>query len=137
MTLRCLPPFLIALVGCATRQSPPDLAHIIVERVPSARVRIEGGWLIRDHDQLFVVGEVVKQLGDPDTTASQLDVRVFDDAGKVVRTATVDFAPRPIPSGHRMRGRSTFRYRLDPLPPETARIEIAARDDALSGPQKT
>jgi hypothetical protein len=114
--------------GCATPRPPPDLAHIIVDRAPSSRVLVEKGWLVREHEQLFLVGEVAKQLGDPETTATHLDVRLLDRAGKVLREETVEFTPRQIPWGRRMHGHSSFRYRLDPLPPETARIEVAAHE---------
>ena len=121
----------VAVAGCVTPRPPPDLAHISVDGTPSSRVMVERSWLVREGGQIFVIGEVAKQLGDPDTTATHLDVKLFDRAGKVLREATVDFAPRQIPSGHRMHGHSIFRYQLDPLPAETARIEIKAKDSVI------
>lgn len=125
-------PMVAVASGCATHRPPSDLAHITIERVSSSRVRVERSWLVREHDQLFLVGEVTKQMGNLDTTATHLDLRLFDGAGKVLREAAVEFSPQQIPRGHRMYGHSSFRYELDQLPAETTRFEILAHDGAHS-----
>ena len=121
------------LAGCVTPfRAPPDVAHIKLARADSSLVSVEKIWLERKKGELVVTGYVIKELGATDTSQTHLDVRLFDAADRVLRSSFEYFSPRQIPSGHRMHGHARYRVVLDPLPPNTARIEVRAHDGDIS-----
>lgn len=118
-----------ALGGCATPfRAPGDVAHIALARVDSSAVLVDKIWLERDGGDLFVRGYVLRKLTATTTRATHLDAILFDASGRVLRTITVEFQPREIPTGARRVRSAAYRVPLDPLPTGTARIEIHAHD---------
>lgn len=119
----------VGLTGCATPfRAPPDVAHIKLERADSPLVRVEKIWLERKKGPLVVTGFVVKRLETEDTTRTHLDVTLYDEAGRVLRTTIEHFEPRQIPRRYRRPDDATYRVVLDPLPAATARIEVRAHE---------
>lgn len=117
------------LAGCATPfRAPADVAHIKLERADSPVVIVQKIWLERKAGSLAVKGSVLKRLSATDTTQTHLDVTLYSSSGQVLRRTVEHFDPRQI--RHRFRGPGYGEYRvvLDPLPAETARIEVAAHE---------
>jgi hypothetical protein len=121
---------LTLLSGCATPfRAPPDVAHIKLTRTDdSSTVVVEKIWLERKKGPLVVKGYVVKQLSATDTTGTHLDVTLFDASGNVLRSTVEHFEPRQIPRIHRMPDFSSYSVALDPLPANTARIDVRAHE---------
>lgn len=121
---------LMAMTGCSIPfRAPPDVADIALERVDSPVVVVDKIWLERKNGVLVVTGYVLKRLHATDTTRTHLEVTLYDKTGHVLRSTVTHFTPREI---IRRQSRPAFgRYRvpLDPLPPNTARIKVAARED--------
>lgn len=93
-------------------------------------------WLERREGALFVTGYVIPELGVNDTMRCYVVVTLLDADGVELRSMPVDFQPRQIPV--RIRGpKAVGRYScpLDPLPPETAVVRVAASDNRPSQPQ--
>lgn len=126
--------FLLAAAGlllpaCATPfHAPADVAHIALERRSSPIVRVEKAWLSRRDGQLVLHGSVLKRLRADYTGDTHLDVTLFDDAGRVVRSSVEHFEPRRIPQGHRRPATASYAVPLDPLPSSVARIEVRAHE---------
>ena len=125
----------ISLGDCATPfRAPPDVAHITFERKDSPVVIVEKIWLERTQGRLFLKGYVVGRPSVTDTTQTHLDVTLYDESNRVLRTSVADFFPRQIPGlrppqipSRRIRqSYSHYSIVLDPLPPGTVRIEVRA-----------
>lgn len=118
------------LTGCATPfRAPSDVAHIQLTRTDaSTTVYVEKIWLERKKGPLVVKGYVVKRLSASDTTGSHLDVTLFDDAGTVLRSTVEHFEPRQIPRFYRRPDYASYSVTLDPLPANTARIDVRAHE---------
>jgi len=124
---------LIGLVGCATPfRAPPDVANIKLDRADSPVVMVEKIWLERKKGPLVVTGYVMRRLKAEDTTLTHLDVILYDDAGRVLRTTVEHFDPQQIRRRWRRPAYATYRAVLDPLPAGTARIEVRAHEVAHS-----
>ena len=122
---------LVGLVGCATPfRAPPDVAHIKLDRVDAPMVRVEKIWLERKKGPLVVKGYVIKRLEVEDTTQTHLDIALYDESGRVLRTTVEHFEPQQIRRRWRQPGYGTYRVTLDPLPIGTARIEVRAHEGA-------
>lgn len=122
-------PIAAVLAGCASPFRPPtDVAHIKLERVDSPVVMVEKIWLERKDGSLAVAGYVVKRLGATDTTHTHLDVTLYDKAGQVLRSAVEHFEPRQITWRHRGLSYASYHVVLDPLPADTARIDVVAHE---------
>ena len=118
-----------ALAGCATPfRAPPDVAHIKLERADSPVVVVEKIWLERKKGPLVVKGYIVKRLEAEDTTQTHLDVTLFDSSGGVLRRTVEHFEPRQIPHRYRRPDYASYSIPLDPLPIDTARIEVRAHE---------
>jgi hypothetical protein len=116
--------------GCATSfRAPSDVAHLKLKRVSSPGVAFEKIWLERKKGPLVVTGYVVKRLEAEDTTQTHLDVTLCDGAGHVLRGSAEHFAPRQIPRRFRLAGSATYRVPLDPLPADTALVELRAQGE--------
>jgi hypothetical protein len=117
------------LTGCATPfRAPPDVAQIKLHRESSPTVLVEKIWLERESGPLMVKGEVVKRLNAKDTTNTHLDVTLFDGAGAVLRSTVEHFEPRKLEKRWRRPGYGAYDVKLDPLPANTASIEVRAHD---------
>lgn len=128
-TIACLSLALLFLAGCATPfRAPPDVAHIKLERVDSAVVIVEKIWLERKDGPLVVKGYVLKRLSADDTTKTHLDVTLYDQTGRVLRSTLEYFEPRQMRRQWRWPGLGTYRVVLDPLPAGTDRIEVRAHE---------
>lgn len=115
--------------GCAILSStPPEVAHIQLERVHSPVVLVEKVRLERKDGTLLVRGYVLKRLGMKDTTQTHLDVTLYDSYGTVLRQRVTHFEPRQIPRRVRRADSAVYRIELDALPPETTRLEIKAHE---------
>lgn len=126
---------LLSLAGCATPfRAPPDVAHVKLERADSPVVMVEKIWLERKNGPLVVTGYVLKRMGATDTTQTHLDVTLFDATDHVLRKTTGPLDPPQIPRGRRMHGHSRYRVTLDPLPPDTSRIEVRAHEGDIAAP---
>ncbi len=124
----------VVLVGCDTfHQIPPGVARIKLDRVDSPHVFIEGAVFERDQGQLVLSGSVMRRVGVEDTTQTRLKVALFDESGKVLREIPAEFEPHDIPRGPKMSGWSEYRIPIDPLPPETVRVEIRAYESVSGG----
>jgi len=119
----------VALGGCATPfRAPADAAHIQLERGDSPVVRVEKIWLEEKAGSLAVTGYVIKRLGVDDTTATHLDVTLFDATGRVIRTTEEHFEPRQINSSVRRHRDGRYWVKIDPTPATIARIEVRAHE---------
>lgn len=119
------------LAGCATPfRAPADVADIKLERVDSPVVIVEKIWLERKNGPLIVKGYVVKRLSADDTTETHLDVTLYDQTGRVLRSTLEHFEPRQIHRQGRWPGLGTYRVVLDPIPAGTVRIEVRAHEGA-------
>lgn len=119
----------LALAGCATPfRAPPDVAHIKLERGDSPVVRVEKIWLERKSSSLTVNGFVLMRLEATDTTQTHLDVTLFDETGKVLRSTVEHFEPRQIPQRYRRPDDATYQVVLEPLPVGTTRILVQAHE---------
>ena len=117
------------VVGCTIPfPSPRDVSHIRLGILDSPKVIVRKIWLERKEGQLFVTGYVWKRTGVSDTTNTHLDVILYDRSDRVIRKTAEQFEPRQIPKRRRRTGYSTYRVVLDPLPAETARIEVRAHE---------
>jgi hypothetical protein len=117
------------LTACATPfRAPPDVAHIKLERIDSPVVIVEKIWLERRSGPLTLKGYVLKRLSADDTTQTHLDVTLYDEAGRVLRTSVERFTPQRIVRRFRQRPYASYSVNLDPLPPGTARIEVRAHE---------
>jgi hypothetical protein len=126
---------LFSLAGCATPfRAPRDVAHIKLERADSPVVIVEKIWLERKNGPLVVTGYLLKRMGATDTTHTHLDVTLFDATDHVLRKTTGPLDPPQIPRGRGMHGHSRYRVTLDPLPPETSRIEVRAHEGDIAAP---
>lgn len=125
-----LPAFIaVGLAGCATPfRAPADVAHIKLDRVDSPVVIVEKIWLERKDGPLVVKGYVLKRLKVTDTTQTHLDVTLYDGAGQVLRTSIEHFEPRQIKRRYRGPSYASYHVVLDPLPIDTARIEVVAHE---------
>lgn len=118
-----------SLAGCATPfRAPADVAHVKLERADSPLVEVEKIWLERKKGPLVVTGYVVKRLEATDTTQTHLEVILYDETGRVLRSTVEYFAPRQIIRRYRQMAFATYRVILDPLPPGTARILVRAHE---------
>jgi hypothetical protein len=121
----------VALAGCVTPFRPPaDLAHIKLTVANSPLVSVEKAWLERKNGPLVIRGYVVRQLEADDTSNTHLDVTLYGANGEVLRKTVEHFEPRQIPGGIRRHNDASYRVPLDPLPKETARIEVRAHEGA-------
>ena len=121
----------VALAGCITPFRPPaDLAHIKLTVADSPLVSVEKAWLERKSGPLVIRGYVVRQLRADDTSNTHLDVTLYDANGAVLRQSVEHFEPQQIPAGIRRQNGSAYRVQLDPLPGNTARIEVRAHEGA-------
>lgn len=119
----------VGLAGCATPfRAPSDVAHIKLERADSPVVVVEKIWLERKKGPLVVKGYIVKRLEAKDTSQTHLDVTLFDSSGGVLRRRVEHFEPRQIPHRHRRPDYASYSITLDPLPSDTARIEVRAHE---------
>lgn len=128
----------ISVSGCATPfRAPSDVAHIKLERRDSPVVLVEKIWLERKKGTLVVKGYVLGRLGAADTTQTHLDVTLYDESNRVLRSTVERFDPRQIPGvssypqipGRRHRiAYACYKVTLDPLPSGTARIEVSAHE---------
>jgi ribosomal protein S7 len=55
-------------------------------------------------------------------------VTLYDAVGQVLRRSVEHFEPRQIPRRLRLAGSATYRVPLDPLPANTARVEVRAHE---------
>jgi hypothetical protein len=125
----CLTISLLLLAGCATPfRAPPDVRDIKLERVGSPVVEVEKIWLERKAGPLTLKGYVLKRLSAEDTTQTHLDVILYDETGRVLRSTVEYFEPRQIIRRYRQMAFATYRVILDPLPPGTARILVRAHE---------
>lgn len=121
----------VMLAGCVTPfLAPPDVAHIKLDRVHSPVVEVEKIWLERKNGPLVVKGFVLKRLDANDTTQTHLHVTLYDATGQELRSTVENFEPRQIVRRFRRHGDATYRVVLDPLPADTARIEVRAHEGA-------
>jgi len=139
--MKSIPPVLLValavlgLVGCVTPfRAPADVAHIKLERADSPLVIVEKIWLERKKGPLVVKGFVLKRLETEDTTQTHLDVTLYDETDKVLRSTVVYFEPRQIPRRYRHPDDASYRVVLDPLPTGTARIAVRAHEGAHANP---
>ncbi len=122
-------PVALLLTGCVSfMRTPPDLAYIQRDRVNSGKVSIRSFELLRLDGEVLVVGEVGRLSNYYDTSKTHLDVILYAADGTVVRSTPAAFFPPKIDRGHRFPGRASFRLRLEPLPPNVARVEVRAHD---------
>lgn len=123
------------LAGCVTPfRAPRDLSHIKLDRVHSPVVEVEKIWLERRNGVLVVKGFVLKRLEADDTTQTHLHATLYDEAGRELRSTVANFEPRQIVRRFRRHGDATYQVVLDPLPAETARIEIRAHEGEHATP---
>lgn len=115
----------LMLAGCATPfRAPADVAHIVLERGDSPTVQVDKIWLERKKGPLVVKGYVLKHLEATDTTQTHLDVTLYDDTGRVLRSTVEHFEPRQIRRQHRGLSAASYSVTLDPLPAGTTRIAV-------------
>lgn len=115
--------------GCTTlSRTPPDVAHIKLERADSPVVWLGKIWLERKSGPLLVKGYVIKRLDANDTTQTHLDVTLYDAHGAVLLSTVEHFEPRQIPRRYRRPDYASYSVPLDPLPGGTVRIEIRAHE---------
>lgn len=125
----------LILAGCVTPfRAPPDVAQIKLERVDSPVVIVEKVWLERKGGPLALKGYVLKRLHADDTMQTHLDVTLFDASGRVLRTSVERFTPQRIVKRFRRQSYASYNVNLDPLPADTARIEVRAHEGAHSSP---
>ena len=121
------------LAGCATPfRAPADVAHLQLARADSPSVLIDKIWLERDAGALVVRGYAHRKLDAATTTGTHLDVTLRDAAGRVLRTQTAAFTPAEIPPSSRPPAAAGYRVPLDPLPANTAQVEVRAHDGACA-----
>jgi len=119
----------VALTGCASFLTPPDLAHVKVECVDAPRAFLRQTRLQGSVSHLVLSGQVERGFGYPDTTRLHIDVNLLDTAGQIVRSTVVEFSPRQLPRpGHPSRGRAHFTSDLGALPPSATKIEVRLHD---------
>ncbi len=119
----------VGLAGCATPfRAPPDVAHVKLERADSPVIVVEKIWLERKTGPLVLKGYVVRRLEAEDTSATHLDVTLYDASGAVLRTSVEHFEPRQIPRRYRRPNDASYNVPLDPLPSGTVRIEVRAHE---------
>ena len=122
-------PVALLLTGCVNfMRTPPDLAHIQRDRVNSGKVAVRSFELLRLDGEILVVGKVGRLSDYYDTSKTHLDVILYAADGTVVKSIPAAFFPRQIDRGHRFPGRASYRVRLEPLPPDVARVEVRAHD---------
>jgi hypothetical protein len=121
---------ILGVTGCLTPfRSPADVAHIVLGSVDSASVYVQKVWLERNGGPLEITGYVGRNLGVENTTETHLDIVYLDSAGRVLKELAIQFEPREIPHSSRPpAGSASYRAPLDPLPSNTARIEVRAHD---------
>lgn len=117
------------LVGCATPfRAPSDLAQVKLIRVDSPTVIVEKIWLERKHGSLVVKGYVMLSLAATDTSLTHLEVTIYDAQGTALRKSVAYFEPRHLVRHGPRPVFGSYVVVLDPLPPQTARVEVAAHD---------
>jgi hypothetical protein len=105
-----------SVVGCATPfRAPHDVANIKLDRADSPVVRVDKIWLERKGSALVVKGCVRKRLEATDTTQTHLDVTLYDEAGKVLRSTVEHFDPRQITPRYHRHSDGLYRVTLYPL----------------------
>ena len=121
---------IVNLTGCATPfRAPADVAHVKLVRVDSPVVIVEKIWLERKNGPLVVKDFIVRRLGVSDTTRTHLDVTLYDEAGRVLRSSVEYFVPRQILHlHHRLPDLARYSVTLDTLPAGTTRIEVRAHE---------
>jgi len=129
-------PAVLLLASCATPfRAPPDVAQIKLVRVDSPVVIVEKIWLERKKGPLVVKGYVMKRLDAEDTTQTHLDVTLYDETGRLLRTTVERFEPQQIRRRWHQPGYASYLVTLDPLPTGTARIEVRAHEGAHPRPE--
>ena len=123
-----------AVCGCTTTRPPSDVAHLQLESDDSPTVMVSKIGLERKNGVLVVWGYVLKRIHATDTTQTHLDVTLYDDQGRLLRSTVEHFQPRQIPRRYRRPDFATYRIGLDPLPERTARITVRAHDGAEDHP---
>ena len=119
----------VGLAGCATPfRAPPDVTHIQLERTDSSVVRVAKIWLERKQGPLLVRGYVNRRVETADTSGIHLDVILYDATGRVLRSTVGAFTPKQIQHQRRHPDSASYQVALDPLPPETTRIEVRAHE---------
>jgi hypothetical protein len=73
-----------------------------------------------------VTGYVLKRLSAEDTTQTHLDVILYDETGRVLRSTVENFAPRQIFRRYQQMAFAAYRIILDPLPLGTSRLLVRA-----------
>ena len=117
------------LAGCATPfHAPSDLAHITLDRGDSPLAIVEKIWLERKNGPAVVKGYVVARLGKPNTTQTHLDVSFYDSNGQLLRHTLAHFEPRQLRQTLRQPSPSSYSVIVEPLPAQTARIEVKAHE---------
>lgn len=117
----------LLLAGCATPfRAPADVAGVKLETEDSPVVIVDKIWLERKGGALFLKGYVTKRLLAEDTTQTHLDVILYDESGRVLRSSIEHFEPSLIVSRPRQLASAAYQVSLDPLPPTTVRIRVKA-----------
>ena len=123
-----------AVCGCTTTRPPSDVAHLQLESDDSPTVMVSKIGLERKNGVLVVWGYVLKRIHATDTTKTHLDVALYDDQGRLLRSTVEHFQPRQIDRCYRRPDFATYRIGLDPLPERTSRITVRAHDGAEDHP---
>lgn len=113
------------LGGCSI---PPTAGLLQVTTVDSPIVRVTRADVERAADGWRVTGLVLRRRDAGSTTATHIDVSCIAADGRVLRTTQVRFEPAEIEFRPRHAPVAHFQCALEPLPPETARIEIRAHE---------
>lgn len=107
--------------GCATAPSPHGLR---TERQSSGPVRIESVRLRPTSNGVMVYGCVRQGFGLSAPLHSHLDLQVLGPSRELLHEYPVDYSPRPISRGVRIRGHSDYALELAHPPPPGSTVRV-------------
>lgn len=125
------------LSGCLNLTPPATAAQshgLTLETESSARVQVNGPRLQMNHGNLELAGSISKKPSASTAAFSHLDILFCDRSGAVVLTKPISFFPRMVGESRFSSKLGYYSLKLEPLPEDTARIEVRAHDAAIAVP---